>query len=305
MPFKVRALADLTMTWRGVGSPRTFRKHTLVMAEMENRTTAIKKACWGFALVLIWSGSSWLTAKLFFTLTGSTAPLPPSLRVSLQAIQCAELFLFFAGGFYYLGGRRTPFPTLKVIVAHSWIGIWLGFIPAIICLVLSPALYYPATRLTNPPLIAWVWAIVFFLGAAVTEEIIYRGALQHLFELFCRPIFATLLQVALFVSVHRPFPDTPSALAWFILSHGLFGIFVTLLVKKSPYLILPIFFHASKNLFVSLPKGLENNGFPIEGIWNLSVAYNYEYLPFITGIFIVGFWYAYGWDGTGRVKKQM
>ncbi len=273
------------------------------MIGMQNNFNTMQKVSWGFAIAMLWSGCSWLTAQLFFTLTGTAAPLPPSLRVSLQAIQCAEFYLFFAAGFYYLGGRRTPFPALKVIIAHSGLGIWLGFIPAIICLLLSPALYYPATRFTNPTLLAWVWAIVFFLGAAATEEIIYRGALQHLFELFCRPLFATLLQVTLFISLHRPFPDTPSALAWFILSHGLFGVFVTLLARKSPYLILPIFFHASKNLFVSLPKGLENNGFPIEGVWNLGVAYNYEYLPLITGVFIVCFWYAYGWAGTGRAKK--
>ena len=118
-------------------------------------------------------------------------------------------------------------------------------------------------------------------------------------------MLATLLQVGLFVLIHQPFPTTPGLLAWRIIDLALFGVFATLLAKKSPYLILPIFFHAGQNLFTSLPKGLEKYNLPVEGIWNLGHMLNWEYLPIISGVYILGFWYFYGWNGTGRAKKPV
>ena len=233
------------------------------------------------------------------------APLAPSLRVGSLCFQVMVAYLFYAIAFYYLAAQPKPVLFLKprCIIAHVLIGSALSFFSTLICLVSAPALYYSATRFHNPQLIEWAWAIGYFLGVAAFEEIFFRGVLQNFFALFLRPVWATLLQVALFVLIHDSFPPTPGAFLWRVANLAMFGILATLLAKKSPYLILPIFFHASQNLFNTLPKGLEINGLPVEGIWNLGHMLNWEYLPIINGVYILGFWYFYGWNGTGRLAR--
>ncbi len=275
------------------------------MVEMEDRNTALKKACWGFGLVLIWSCVSWLTAQVADRLFNTQAPLTPSLRVGLLCFQNMIAYLFYATSYYYLVEQAKPVLALKprCIVAHVWLGTGLSFISMLICLVSAPALYYSATRFHNLQLFEWVWAIGYFLGAAAFEEIFFRGVLQNFFALFLRPALATLLQVTLFVLIHDSFPPTPGAFLWRVANLAVLGLLATLLAKKSPYLILPIVFHASQNLFYSLPKGLEGYGFPVEGMWNLGHMVNWEYLPIINGVYILGFWYFYGWNGTGRKAR--
>jgi membrane protease YdiL (CAAX protease family) len=211
----------------------------------------------------------------------------------------AEEFLFYAGAVYYLTNRREPFPKLKESLTHAGVGTGLGFIAVAICIFLTPAFYYHATRFTNPKLMEWVLAFGFFLSLAALEEIIYRGVLQNFFLLFLRPPMATVLQVALFVAVHS-FPATTIGIIWRVASLAVFGVFATLLAKKSPYLILPIFYHTSENLFRGLIRGMEEHHLPVEAAWNLGMVLNHEYATVVALIFIFGFWYFYGWTGTGR-----
>ena len=144
---------------------------------------------------------------------------------------------------------------------------------------------------------------LFFSALPLLRKLFIEVVLQNFFALFLHPVLATLVQVGLFVLIHHPFPVTTGLLIWRVIDLTLFGVFVTLLTKKSPYLILPIFYHAGQNLFTSLPKGLENDGFPVEGMWNLGHMLNWEYLPIINGVYILGFWYFYGWNGTGRKAR--
>jgi membrane protease YdiL (CAAX protease family) len=262
---------------------------------------ALKKIGVGIVFILFWNGATWLLAQNLPNIFNGRLDVAPSLLAGRSMLYSTVAYLFFAPAFYYLANRTKPFPTLKVSLAHAGLGTALGCATAIICLISTPALYYHATRFTNPKLIEWVWAIGFFLGAAAFEEIIYRGVLQNFFELFLHPAVATVLQVALFAWGH-PLPQTTSGIIWRIAALVTVGLFATLLAKKSPYLILPIFFHASENLFIALPNGLEGDHLPVAPVWNLGHMLNSEYKAVVVLIFIFGFWYFYGWNGTGRKK---
>jgi membrane protease YdiL (CAAX protease family) len=264
-------------------------------------STAIKKIGWGIAFILMCSAATWLMARMLPNIFNGKVDVAPGLLVGRMVLYNAVVYLFYALAFYYMANRTKPFPTLKTSLAHAGLGTALGFATALICLILTPALYYHATRFTNPQLIEWVWAIGYFLGFMALEEIIYRGVLQNFFELFLHPAVATVLQVGLFVWGHSSLQTTSIAI-WNIAGFAAIGFFATLLAKKSPYLILPIFFHASENLFISLPNGLARTHLPVEPVWNLGHMLNSEYKAIVVLIFILGFWYFYGWNGAGRKK---
>lgn len=268
-----------------------------------NLKRTLRKIGWAVIAILLLQCIQWLTVRIFLTQFGAPELLMPTMRVARMMLLSAEDFLFYAIAFYYLTNRHKPFPKLKEILVHAGVGTALGFIVVAFCIFLTPAFYYHATRFTNPKLMEWVLAIGYFLSLAALEEIIYRGVLQNFFLLFLRQPIATALQVALFVSVHS-FPETTSGIIWRLVSLSAFGVLATLLAKKSPYLILPIFYRTSGNLFSNLIVGMEAHHLPVAGAWNLGVALNHEYKAVMTLIFIFGFWYLYGCAGTGRKNAR-
>jgi membrane protease YdiL (CAAX protease family) len=257
-------------------------------------------------LVLLQTGIESLLAYFFRQHFSAAELAAPVFRVTRLLLSATIAYAIFAGALYYMSGKQTRFPKFSTALSHLGIGLALALLTITICLLLSPALYYHASHFQ--PQALWQISIIFgfFIFAATIEEIMFRCVIQRFLCLFLPVSIATLLQVSLFVWFHDPgFPETQAQ--WVrIAGWGCFGFFATLLTKRSPYLILPIAYHAGENFFRSM-LNLDSRiklGMQVDGIWNLGASFHGEYVFIIVTIYSAIFLYKYGWSEQGKADSS-
>jgi membrane protease YdiL (CAAX protease family) len=210
---------------------------------------------------------------------------------------------FFTASLYYLTGGKTAPPAQRIVIKQLGIGMALALLTAGISLVTIPALYYHASKFQAQPLL-WVFLLFLqFICVAIVEEVLCRGVLQRFLCLFLPVPVATVLQAIYFAWMHGYGLNT----AFFCLANAqlfCFGLFMTLLSKRSPYLILPIAYHTFENFFFSVinPAPRFKFGMDVDGIWNLSELFNGNYRVAFAIAYSAIFVYWYGWSGQGRKK---
>ncbi len=200
---------------------------------------------------------------------------------------------------YFRVSRNNPsvanFPNthFKQIVQHGMIGFSVAFAIIFLCLVLTPEFYGPQSGFRVLSFEQVMMPLTVWLGGAIIEEVIYRGILQRCLEMFLPIYIAAIIQVILFVFSHSSSILGHSSPVSHVCSLFLFGLLTTCMAKKSPYLVLPIFFHFGENFFTELVRGQYSHGWDIPGIWVYQDQIRLAYRPFFYFAICIGCWYTW------------
>lgn len=200
------------------------------------------------------------------------------------ARQLANGLLLYGGYVAFLRIANAGAPLAfnpKQAIQHGLFGLGGAFLILFICLILTPEFYGPKSSFRMLPWQQILMPLVVFISGAIMEEVFFRGILQRFFSWILPWYIATPLQVSLFVYVHFPSILGHSSPITRAVDIGMAGLLFTLLAKKSPYLILPIFFHAGGNFFTDLIRGQYGNGWAIPGIWSYQDYLRVAYRPYL------------------------
>ena len=218
-----------------------------------------------------------------------------SLRQMFNAI---PLYVAYISYFRLTNPEALPNINIRQFSIHGIAGFSTAFAIIFLCLILTPEFYSPKSGIRELTFDQIFMPFTVWVGGAIIEEVLYRGIIQRFLEWFLPTYIATLIQISMFVYVHDASILGHSSPVSRILSLAIFGLLATFMAKKSPYLILPIFFHFGENFFTGLIRGQYGMGWDIPGMWIYQTYIRLEYRPFIYLAICAGYWY--WWQKRGK-----
>jgi membrane protease YdiL (CAAX protease family) len=197
-------------------------------------------------------------------------------------------YMFYLAALRIIKGAALPRVQAQVAAPQILLGGSLGFFAILACVLATPEFYAAKSVIGAPSIEQLILPTGIFFGVDVIEEVFYRGILQPVLASFMPFWLAAAIQVAAFVAGHDIAGHADPVLR--IISLAAFGLVTTVMARRAPFLLMPIFFHLSITFFLSLLTGGHEFGWPGPGIWNYFDAMKVQVLPIAYILIVAACW---------------